>query len=84
VLEPGWLHIDGERIAAVGGGAPPGEAAALDGRRIVPGFVDVHVHGGGGASYTTGDLVVLDDDFAVSAVMARGAWVEQAAATPAR
>jgi N-acetylglucosamine-6-phosphate deacetylase len=50
----------------------------------VPGFVDVHVHGGGGASYTTGDLVVLDDDFAVSAVMARGAWVEQAAATPAR
>ena len=55
VLDPGWIRIDGDRIAAVGAGSPPGEAVSLDGRWIVPGFVDVHVHGGAGASYMTGD-----------------------------
>src|SRR4029434_6198184 len=28
---------------------------ALSGRRVVPGYVDLHVHGGGGASYSSGD-----------------------------
>ena len=57
VLEPGWLRIDGPRIAALGAGAPPQDADALHlgGGYVVPGFVDMHVHGGGGAAYTTGD-----------------------------
>lgn len=52
VLEPGWLRLDGELIAEVGAGQAPGER--LDGW-LLPGFVDIHVHGGGGASYTSGD-----------------------------
>jgi N-acetylglucosamine-6-phosphate deacetylase len=57
VLDPGWVRLDGARIAAVGGGAPPPDAEILDlgGDFLLPGFVDMHVHGGGGAAYTTGD-----------------------------
>lgn len=53
VLEPGWLRVDGDRIAEVGAGSRP-DAEPLDGL-LAPGFVDIHVHGGGGASYTAGD-----------------------------
>ncbi|MDI5969558.1 N-acetylglucosamine-6-phosphate deacetylase [Streptomyces sp. SL13] len=46
------LAVDGGRIAA----ARDGEAvtADLSGHWIVPGFVDMHVHGGGGASFSAG------------------------------
>ncbi|CQD19489.1 N-acetylglucosamine-6-phosphate deacetylase [Mycobacterium europaeum] len=55
VARPGWLETDGGRILACGAGAPPRPADAdfRDGT-VVPGFVDMHVHGGGGASYTDG------------------------------
>jgi N-acetylglucosamine-6-phosphate deacetylase len=56
VLDPGWVEVVGDRLAAVGEGPPPRPAdVELSGRVLVPGFVDLHVHGGGGASYTTGD-----------------------------
>ncbi|WP_219416265.1 N-acetylglucosamine-6-phosphate deacetylase [Pseudonocardia nigra] len=56
VLDPGWLRIDAGRIAAVGAGEPPEPAdVRLPGRWLVPGFVDVHVHGGGGATFASGD-----------------------------
>ncbi|MGH3739580.1 MAG: N-acetylglucosamine-6-phosphate deacetylase [Micromonosporaceae bacterium] len=48
----GEVVVDGWRIVAVAG--TPADAEAT-GDWIVPGFVDIHVHGGGGASYTTGD-----------------------------
>jgi N-acetylglucosamine-6-phosphate deacetylase len=56
VLAPGWIRVAGERIDAVGTGSPPPGAAVerLGGAWVVPGFVDVHVHGGAGGSYTTG------------------------------
>jgi N-acetylglucosamine-6-phosphate deacetylase len=56
VLAPGWIRVAGERIDAVGSGSPPPGAAVerLGGAWVVPGFVDVHVHGGAGGSYTTG------------------------------
>ena len=55
ILAPGWLLLDGDRITEVGEGAPP-RAADLDlgPTTVVPGFVDLHVHGGGGASFDTG------------------------------
>ncbi|WP_210649018.1 N-acetylglucosamine-6-phosphate deacetylase [Nocardioides sp. SYSU D00065] len=55
ILAPGWLSVEGDRIAAVGEGAPP-RAADLDlgEATVVPGFVDLHVHGGGGASFDAG------------------------------
>jgi N-acetylglucosamine-6-phosphate deacetylase len=55
VVEGGRLTVDGARIAA-------NEAAEsvstptvdLAGHTVVPGFVDLHNHGGGGASFTSG------------------------------
>ena len=52
-LTPGWLQVDDGRIAAMGEGAPPGPAA-YRARWALPGFIDMHVHGGGGASFTDG------------------------------
>jgi N-acetylglucosamine-6-phosphate deacetylase len=52
-LAPGWLRIAGGRIAAMGEGAPP-ESATCRARWALPGFIDMHVHGGGGASFTEG------------------------------
>jgi N-acetylglucosamine-6-phosphate deacetylase len=48
VLSPGTLVVDGERIAEVRSDAPtPGSPSlfAFSGYYIVPGFVDVHMHG---------------------------------------
>lgn len=40
-----WVAVDGDRITAVGtGGAPTGERVDLDGRTLVPGFQDAHIH----------------------------------------
>jgi N-acetylglucosamine-6-phosphate deacetylase len=60
VVEDGWLSIEGERIAAAGNAAHPALVAAgttrhdLAGRYVVPGFVDMHVHGGGGGAFSSG------------------------------
>lgn len=53
VLSPGWIRIDRGRIAATGEGEPPGPATHR-GHWALPGFIDMHVHGGGGASFTAG------------------------------
>lgn len=56
VVEDGWLQVDGGRIAALGPGAPPGPADRdLGGRWLVPGFVDMHSHGGGGGTVVGAD-----------------------------
>ncbi|MEV0053941.1 N-acetylglucosamine-6-phosphate deacetylase [Saccharopolyspora shandongensis] len=53
VLDRGWVRVSGGQIAAVGSGpAPDGPAVDLAGRWLVPGFVDIHCHGGGGGSFT--------------------------------
>ncbi len=60
VLSPGWITVAGARIDAVGPGdgrdrrAPGVRVADLRGHWLLPGFVDMHVHGGGGASFTEG------------------------------
>ena len=60
VLSPGWIRITGSRIDAIGPGLPPaGQDPGLDvvdlpGQWLLPGFVDIHVHGGGGTSFTEG------------------------------
>ena len=56
LFEWGWVrrgvvYIDGGRVAAIGGGrAEACPSVSVDGLFVVPGFVDMHVHGGGGAS----------------------------------
>ncbi|MGZ4582744.1 MAG: N-acetylglucosamine-6-phosphate deacetylase [Mycobacterium sp.] len=53
VRRPGWLETDGGRILACGEGPAPRAADdEFPDCTVVPGFVDTHVHGGGGASYT--------------------------------
>ena len=57
VLRPGWLEVAGDLVVAVGAGDPGRPAdLALPRATLVPGFVDIHVHGGGGAAFTSGDL----------------------------
>jgi len=50
--ERGWLLADGERIALLGPGDPPALAAdrtvECAGLTVLPGFIDVHVHGAAG------------------------------------
>ena len=53
VLSPGWLAIADGRIAAVQPGRPA-TPATHRGHWALPGFIDMHVHGGGGASFTEG------------------------------
>jgi N-acetylglucosamine-6-phosphate deacetylase len=58
-LSPGWVLVDGEKIAAVGSGDEvPADVHVSDlgDVTLVPGFVDVHVHGGGGFSLMTSDV----------------------------
>nr|WP_276543513.1 amidohydrolase family protein [Nesterenkonia massiliensis] len=54
-MAPYWVRADRGWVAEAGYGAPP-EAADLhlEHGTLAPGFVDVHVHGGGGASFTEG------------------------------
>lgn len=58
---PGWLRTEGDRIASLGEGVPPDDLPAGDERRdlagayLLPGLVDLHCHGGGGAAFTAGD-----------------------------
>ncbi|MDQ0749389.1 N-acetylglucosamine-6-phosphate deacetylase [Streptomyces africanus] len=53
-LQNGRLTIDGTRITATA----PENAQVIDvtGHYVLPGFVDIHNHGGGGASFTSGSV----------------------------
>jgi N-acetylglucosamine-6-phosphate deacetylase len=67
-LEDGWVLVRAERIAAIGSGPLPADIRAPvmrlpPGASLAPGFIDLHVHGGGGAQ-------VGPDPNAVAAVAA--------------
>ena len=56
-LPDAWVLLDGDTIAASGSGtgAPDAdETVDLGGAIVVPGFVDLHGHGGGGHAYDDG------------------------------
>jgi N-acetylglucosamine-6-phosphate deacetylase len=62
VRDDGWLTVRDGLIEQVGSGAhddkrghPDAPAVDLAGAWVLPGFVDMHCHGGGGASYTERD-----------------------------
>ncbi len=53
LLRPGWIEVVDETVHAIGCGAPPNQPALnLGAVTVVPGFVDTHVHGGGGANFS--------------------------------
>jgi N-acetylglucosamine-6-phosphate deacetylase len=56
ICRPGWVETSGRRIRACGAGAPPRQADVdLGDTLLVPGFVEMHAHGGDGASYSDGN-----------------------------
>lgn len=48
-----WLRIQGDSIVEIGDGAAPEGSVPVE--VVLPGFVDLHCHGGGGASFTSAD-----------------------------
>ncbi|TXS16316.1 N-acetylglucosamine-6-phosphate deacetylase [Streptomyces sp. adm13(2018)] len=54
IVENGRVIVEGDRI--VGSAAQDTPAIDLTGHWLVPGFVDMHNHGGGGASFTSGSV----------------------------
>ena len=56
IIEDGWIEVDAGTIAALGSGSPPHPAdRVVQGGWIVPGFVDMHSHGAGGATVVGAD-----------------------------
>jgi len=54
LLRPGWIDVSDDVVRAAGAGAVPRPADRhLGAVTVVPGFVDTHVHGGGGANFST-------------------------------
>lgn len=52
LYDPGWLLVEGREIASMGSGAPPPSLTTMDvrtidanGLNLLPGFIDLHVHG---------------------------------------
>jgi N-acetylglucosamine-6-phosphate deacetylase len=55
VHSPGWISHEQGVITGVGSGRPDQPDHDHGDATLVPGFVDIHVHGGGGGSFTAGD-----------------------------
>lgn len=67
IIDPGWVGIEGGRISGVGSGPPPPGAADLAGAWLLPGFIDLHMHGGGGH-----DVTASPDDLLAAVLFHRG------------
>ncbi|MET8470289.1 N-acetylglucosamine-6-phosphate deacetylase [Streptomyces sp. NPDC006422] len=54
IVDDGRVLVDGRKLV----GVAPADAETVDltGHWVVPGFVDMHNHGGGGASFTSGAI----------------------------
>ncbi|HEY8911879.1 N-acetylglucosamine-6-phosphate deacetylase [Lacisediminihabitans sp.] len=56
-----WMLVQGEGILATGSGKdlpPASETVDVAGRWMVPGFIDLHGHGGGGHAYDDGPAAI--------------------------
>ena len=71
LVEGGALHVRAGRISAVGRSAelPPFAGTTLDarGQYAAPGFIDLHVHGGGGADFMDGTVEAFETAVAAHA-----------------
>ncbi|MEQ1735209.1 MAG: N-acetylglucosamine-6-phosphate deacetylase [Rhodoglobus sp.] len=56
-----WMFIDGDTITSTGHGPHPDATTVVDtaGAWLVPGFIDLHGHGGGGFSFDDGPDAIL-------------------------
>lgn len=63
VLDPGWVLVERGVVGAMGTGPAPAhgadgmplEVTDVAGHWVIPGFVDIHCHGGGGEAFTDTD-----------------------------
>jgi N-acetylglucosamine-6-phosphate deacetylase len=56
IVTDGVVEVSGDKITEVRAATPADDTGDhRTGAWIVPGFVDIHVHGGGGYTFTTGD-----------------------------
>lgn len=67
VHRPGYITVEGGLVVAVGAGRAPSRYGGADVSStdlgdaiIVPGFVDIHVHGGGGGAFTSADTTDIE------------------------
>ncbi|MGV0741803.1 N-acetylglucosamine-6-phosphate deacetylase [Mycolicibacterium sp. XJ870] len=69
LLRPGWIDVSSGTVAGIGAGPPPRTADHdLGAVTVVPGFVDTHTHGGGGANFSTASTA----DTSIAAALHRG------------
>ncbi len=56
-----WMVVDGDSILSTGSGRAPDATTRVDvgGKWLVPGFIDIHGHGGGGHAYDDGPEEIL-------------------------
>ncbi|WP_431234279.1 N-acetylglucosamine-6-phosphate deacetylase [Mycolicibacterium psychrotolerans] len=66
LLRPGWIEVSDGSVRALGAGSPP-RAPDRELDTVVPGFVDTHVHGGGGSDFS----VAASDDTATAVELHR-------------
>ncbi|MGV1006301.1 MAG: N-acetylglucosamine-6-phosphate deacetylase [Candidatus Nanopelagicales bacterium] len=61
-VEPaGWLEFADDKIVAMGSGVPPRPAdVQIKGGYLAPGLVDIHTHGGGGATVVGADPAAVE------------------------
>lgn len=62
VLDDAWLRISNGRIAEISRGNAPTDATYFSGA-LIPGFVDIHCHGGGGHSFDRSEEAAEASDF---------------------
>src|SRR3954468_7070102 len=54
-VRAGWLEFSDGPVSAVGTGRVRGADRELGAVTVVPGFVDTHLHGGGGANFSSAE-----------------------------
>jgi N-acetylglucosamine-6-phosphate deacetylase len=68
LLRPGWIEISDATVTGIGSGAAPGPVDHDFGAvTVVPGFVDTHLHGGGGGNFS----LALPDETAAAVALHR-------------
>jgi N-acetylglucosamine-6-phosphate deacetylase len=55
LLRPGWIEVSEGTVSALGTGRVRGADRELGAVTVVPGFVDTHLHGGGGANFSSAE-----------------------------